>query len=251
MRGHQVLPAATSTQTSDLLGRLIAAQETERSRIARHLHDDVSQRIADLSIRISCVTHTLRGKPDGADVTSALRSMQESLIGLAEEVRQLSHDLHPGLLQHADLDTALGTFCAQFQKRQAIEVSYRADTTIAPIGAEMTLCLYRIAQEGLRNVAKHANADRVGVTLTQTVDGVQLSIIDDGKGFDLAGARHAGRGLGLMSIDERARALRGSVRFETRPQQGTRIHVEIPWPAEIAWSRQRRQVTEGGDAFRC
>ena len=234
MRGRQGLPEATSTETSDLLGRLIAAQETERSRIARHLHDDVSQRIAELSIMISGVKRTLRGKPDEADVTTALTMMQQAMIALDEEIRQLSHDLHPGLLQHADLDSALGTFCTRFQKRQAIEVSYRSDASLAPIGADMTLCLYRIAQEGLRNVAKHANADHVEVTLTQTADGVQLSIFDDGKGFDLAGARAAGRGLGLMSIDERARLLRGRVHFDTQPNQGSRLKVEIPWPAGIA-----------------
>ena len=112
-------------------------------------------------------------------------------------------------------------------------MSYRSEASLA-IGADMTLCLYRIAQEGLRNIAKHANAHHVGVTLTQTADGVQLSIFDDGKGFDLAGARAAGRGLGLMSIDERARLLRGRVRFDTQPNQGSRLNVEIPWPAGIA-----------------
>jgi two-component system sensor histidine kinase UhpB len=227
------MPEETTTPTSDLSGRLIAAQETERSRIARHLHDDVSQRVAELSITISIAKRALHGRMGHANVTTALTSIQQSVIALAEDIRQLSHDLHPGLLQHADLSAALETLCAQFQKRQAIEVSYLADGSLRPLGPDMTQCLYRIAQEGLRNVAKHANADHVGLTLTQTVSGVQLSIFDNGRGFDLAVARHAGRGLGLMSIDERARLLRGRVRFETQPQQGTRIHVEIPWSAEV------------------
>lgn len=232
MRGQQATPEVTGTQMSDLLGRLIAAQETERSRIARDLHDDVSQRIAALLIMISGATQMVRGKLDEADLMAALTSMYQSTMGLADAIRDLSRDLHPSLLQHAGLDPALRAFCAQFQELQRIDVTYRADAGIARIDADMALCLYRIAQEGLRNVAKHAGARNVGVTLTQTVDGVQLSIVDDGSGFDLAVARGHGRGLGLVSIDERARLLRGSVRFETKPQQGTCVHVEIPWPAE-------------------
>ena len=230
MRGHQAKPEANSAQISDWLGLLIGAQEAERSRIARDLHDDVSQRIAGLSILISRVKRTLRGKPDEAGVATALTSMQESVQSLADEIRRLSHDLHPVVLQHTGLDTALGEICAQFQRLQMIDVTYHADADLARIGDEMALCLFRIAQEGLRNVAKHAAAHHVGVALTQTVDGIQLTIVDDGRGFNLAGVRGHGRGLGLVSIDERARLLGGSVRFETRPRQGTSVRVEIPWP---------------------
>ena len=234
MRAHQATRETNNKQISDLFGRLIAAQETERTRIARDLHDNVGQRIAELSIMISEVKHRLHGKPDEADVMTALTSMQQSVMALADEIRHLSHDLHPGLLQHAGLHTALGAFLAQFQKLQAIDVTYSTAAGMARIEGDMALCLYRIAQEGLRNVAKHADARHVAVTLTQTTHGVQLSIVDDGKGFDLAGTRAAGKGLGLASIDERAQLLRGSVRFETRPQHGTSLHVEIPWPAETA-----------------
>ena len=229
MRGHPATPEENRAHFSDLLGLLIDAQEAERSRIARDLHDDVSQRIAGLSIMISRVKRSLRGKPDEADVTTALTSMQASVLSLADEIRRLSHDLHPVVLQHTGLDTALGEICAQFQKLQTIDVTYRADADVGRIGPEMALSLFRIAQEALRNVAKHADAHHVGVTLTQTADGIQLSIVDDGRGFDLADVRGRGRGLGLVSIDERARLLGGSVRFVTQPQQGTCIHVEIPW----------------------
>jgi signal transduction histidine kinase len=245
MRRHQATSeAAKSQQISHLLGRLIAAQETERSRIARDLHDDVSQRIAGLSIMISGVKRTLGDKPDHADVMTALTSMQQGMVALADDIRQLSHDLHPALLQCASLDTALRAFCAQFQNREAIDVTYRGDRDTADIGADMALCLYRIAQEAFRNVAKHADAQHVGVVLTRTLHGVQLSIVDDGRGFDLANARGPGRGLGLVSIDERARLLGGRARVETQPQRGTCVHVEIPWPsARIqAWRRQSEDL---------
>jgi signal transduction histidine kinase len=94
---------------------------------------------------------------------------------------------------------------------------------------DTALCLYRIAQEALRNVAKHADAHHVGVTLTTTTDGVQLSIVDDGKGFDLTGARGTRAGLGLVSIDERARLPGGSVRIDTKAREGTRLDVQIPF----------------------
>ena len=239
MRGHQTTTETTNTQISHLLGRLIAAQETERSRIARDLHDDVSQRLAGLAIMISVVERRLGDKPDQAEVMTVLTSMQQGVLALADDIRQLSHDLHPALLQHANLDTALHRLCAQFQKGQAIDVTYRADGDIARIEADMALCLYRIAQEALRNVAKHADAHHVGVTLTQTVDGVQLSIVDDGRGFDPAGVRGPGRGLGLVSIDERVRLLGGRVRFETQLQPGTCVHVEIPWPSAISPESRR------------
>jgi two-component system NarL family sensor kinase len=119
--------------------------------------------------------------------------------------------------------------CAEFEKLHGIKVTYSAGTGTDRVEFDTALCLFRIAQEALRNVAKHAEARQVNLTLTQTPDGVQLSIIDDGRGFDLAGARGAAAGLGLVSIDERARLLRGSVQIDTQPQGGTRLHVRIPY----------------------
>ena len=101
-------------------------------------------------------------------------------------------------------------------------------TDLGHVDAEAALCLYRIAQEALRNVAKHAEARHVGVALDRTADGVELSIADDGNGFDLAATRGQGAGLGLVSIDERVRLLGGSVHVETQPRGGTRVRVRIP-----------------------
>jgi signal transduction histidine kinase len=234
LREHQATLEASNKQISDLFGRLIAAQETERTRIARDLHDDVSQRIAGLSIMISGVKRRLRGEPNEGDVMPALMSIQQSTTELADEIRQFSHDLHPILLQHAGLGAALRVICAEFEKLHAITVTCSSDVDTPGIEDDTALCLYRITQEGLRNVAKHAEAQHVGVTLTATTDGVQLSIVDDGKGFDLAGVRGTGAGLGLVSIDERARLLRGSVRIDTEPEKGTRLDVQIPSPQNVA-----------------
>jgi PAS domain S-box-containing protein len=228
MRVNQATLQARNRQISVLFGRLIAAQENERSRIARDLHDDVSQRIAGLSIMMSSLKRRLRERTEQGDVLAALTSMQQSTIGLAEEIRHVSHDLHPSLLQHAGLVTALRMFCAQFEEQHAVSVAYEAADDVAPVDPDAALCLYRIAQEALRNVAKHADAVHVDVMLTRRADGVQLLIGDDGKGFDLAATRAKAGGLGLVSIDERVRLVGGTVRIDTRIRGGTRVQVEIP-----------------------
>jgi signal transduction histidine kinase len=220
----------SNQQISDLFGRLITVQETERTRIARDLHDDVGQRIAVLAIMISRLKGRLRGQPDEADLRVALTSMHETTVALAEEIRQVSHDLHPSPLQHSGLVAALGLVCVEFEKLHAIPVAFRAGGDLGPIGDDAALCLYRVTQEALRNVAKHARASQVGVTLTRTATGVELAVIDDGNGFDVNGTRAKGTGLGLVSIDERVRQLRGRVRIDTQGRGGTRVHVQIPVP---------------------
>jgi signal transduction histidine kinase len=158
LRENQAMLQASNTQISDLFGRLITAQETERTRIARDLHDDVSQRIAGLSITMSGLKRKLRDHPDNSDVILALTAMQRNTIALAEDIRHVSHDLHPGTLQHAGLVAALSSFCAEFEKVQAIAVTFSAGDDIGQVDADTALCLYRITQEALHNVAKHADA---------------------------------------------------------------------------------------------
>ena len=174
----------SNQQISDLFGRLIAAQESERTRIARDLHDDVSQRVAALSIMMSGLKRRLSGQPIEAELKSALTSMQQATTALAEEIRHVSHDLHPSLLQHAGLVRALDAFCSDFETLHAVKISFTADGDIGDVEWDASLCLYRVTQEALRNVAKHADARHVRVELSRGPRSVQLSISDDGKGFD-------------------------------------------------------------------
>jgi signal transduction histidine kinase len=206
---------------------LIAAQETERARIARDLHDDVGQRLAGISIAISSLKRKMRARSQEAGV-AALASMQLDTIALADEIRHVSHELHPTLLQNAGLVSALEVVCTQFRKRHRINVLYLADPQIGPLGNDTATALFRVAQEALHNVAKHADARHVNVTLTTTAGLVRLSIADDGKGFDLADTRARGSGLGLLSIDERVRPLKGKVEMTTEPQHGTLLVVQVP-----------------------
>ena len=232
LREHQATLQVSNQQISDLFGRLIAAQETERTRIARDLHDDVSQHIAALSIMLTSLKRKLLDRPGDADLVSDLATMQRSAVALTEQIRHVSHDLHPSSLEHAGLVAALRGICEEFEKLQAIAVTYTADPDIGPIDGQIALCLYRVAQEVLRNVAKHSGARQVGVKLVRTADGIELTIADDGRGFDLAGTKMNGAGLGLVSIDERVRLLGGRVRIDTQLEGGTQVQVRIPLPSE-------------------
>ena len=194
-------------QVENLAGRPIIAQEEERKYLARELHDDLSQQLAALSIACSGLKRRLPS--EAAEVQQEVVQLQQRTLTLAEEVRHLSHNLHPGVLQHAGLVAALQAHCAEFDRQHAIAVTFSADDP-GDIPQDVALCLYRVAQEALRNVAAHAGARQVHVALRGTAAGLELTIADDGQGFDLAEARRRG-GLGLISLDERVRLVRGGL----------------------------------------
>jgi PAS domain S-box-containing protein len=224
LRGNEMALRASYEQVQDLAGRLIASQEAERTRIARELHDDISQQLAALSIALSSLKRRL--PEDAADAHDELARLQRRTVELSDDIRHLSHELHPGVLQHAGLAAALKAHCAEFRGLHAIEVTVDAED-LDGIPPAVSLCLYRVAQEALQNVARHADARRARVVLARAADGLELSVSDDGCGFDLAEARRAG-GLGLISLDERVRLVRGNVRIDTRPQRGTELRVRVP-----------------------
>jgi signal transduction histidine kinase len=212
-------------QIQDLAGRLITAQEAEHSRIARELHDDISQQLAALSIALSGLKRRLPS--EGAEAQQEVARLQQQTIALSEAIRHLSHELHPGVLQHAGLVATLQGDCAAFGNQHGIDVTFHADAGLEEIPADVALCLYRVAQEALRNIAWHAGARRAEVALTRSDDILELRITDDGQGFDLAAARRRG-GLGLISIDERVRLVQGRVRIVTEPRRGTELRVRVP-----------------------
>ena len=142
-------------------------------------------------------------------------------------IRNLSHELHPGVLQHVGLVAALKGHCAEFDRQNSIEVTLSADDGLDGISYNVALCLYRVAQEALRNIAAHAAAHKAQVTLRSSAEGLELVIADDGRGFDLAEAQRV-RGLGLISLDERVRLIGGSLAVNTEPQRGTEVRVQVP-----------------------
>jgi signal transduction histidine kinase len=212
-------------QVQDLAGRLISAQEGERTRIARDLHDDVGQQLAAVAIGLSRVRQHL---PAGASQTVVeIASLQEGVDEIARALRDLSHELHPAALRHLGLGVALKGHCREFAERYGIEVDFRAEGDLRAVTPAIALCTFRVAQEALRNVGQHARTRAVRVRLTGADGALRLTIGDDGRGFDrdLAAVLP---GLGLVSMDERVRAVGGRLTIDTQPGAGTTVAIDVP-----------------------
>jgi two-component system sensor histidine kinase UhpB len=210
----------------ELAGKLIAAQELERARIARDMHDDFNQQLAAVSIGISALRQRVNGSAN-ADLTMLLQTLQDRTVALTDQVRHFSHDLHPRMLDHVGLTPALRTHCAQFAGQHGLQVHLAAADDLGALPQDVAICVYRIVQEGLRNVVNHAHTGDAHVSIVRGVDRLDVAIEDRGRGFD-PGAAAAHDGLGLLSIEERARLVGGSFAVESAPGRGTRLHVRIP-----------------------
>jgi PAS domain S-box-containing protein len=209
-----------------LAGRILTAQEAERRLLAREMHDDLTQRLAVLAIDAAGLER-LCAAP--SPLLDGLGEMKEQLIKLSRDVHALSRQLHPSILDDLGLVDALRSECSSFSQREGIAVRYVPHDIRAGIPKELALCLYRIAQEGLRNVAKHARAKRACVSLAASDEGLLLSIEDAGVGFQPAGV-HGRGGLGLASMEERARLVGGDFAIRSEPGKGTVIEVFLPCP---------------------
>ena len=142
-------------------------------------------------------------------------------------IRDLSHSLHPGVLQHAGLVPALRGYCRGFEREHGLPVSFQADGELGTVSPDVALCLYRATQEGLANVAQHAAARHVRVTLGREGQVVTLTIWDDGRGFDPVDARRR-QGLGLISLDERARLIGARLTVDSGATRGTELRIVVP-----------------------
>jgi PAS domain S-box-containing protein len=213
-------------RNQDLAGRLINAQEAERTRIARDLHDDVSQQLAGIAIMLSGLRRELGASGLRPEVQEGVSALQKQTSSLADAIRELSHELHPGVLKHAGLVPALKQYCEAIDRHHAINVDFSPEGNFADIDFDVALCLYRVTQEALGNVLRHARARTVLIELRRAGIRVHLSVIDDGIGF-VAGERSASS-LGLRSIDERVRLVGGVVTIESQPGRGTSLLVGIP-----------------------
>ena len=211
-----------------LAGRLIEAQDAERARVARDLHDDVSQQLAGLSIAFSGLTRRVAALPGSENVERDLWVLQQRTLMLTESVRHLSHDLHPSVLRHVGLVSALTDYCAELARVHGVAITCSAEGDFECLTPDAALCLYRIAQEALRNVAAHAGASMADVRLRRIGESGELTIADDGRGFDRAASHTKSKGLGLVSITERVRLAGGTLSIETELKKGTRLRVQIP-----------------------
>jgi signal transduction histidine kinase len=240
-RSNDAALRASDGRARHLAGRLITAQESERTRIARDLHDGLCQEIAGVSVAISHLKHH-RGAVQDAAVQEALFTLQQRTKALAESVRLLSHHLHPTVLQHVGLVAAVDGLCAETERQYAVRVLFNGSDDLERIGADIELCLFRITQEALRNAFTHGGAKRAAVSISRSGRSLDLTVADDGKGFDVAHARQVG-GLGLLSIEERARLVGGELTVDSYLQQGTIVHASIPMPpASCRASSEARQL---------
>jgi PAS domain S-box-containing protein len=224
IRQRQAALRQSHAQVRDLAGRLIRAQEEERRRLARELHDDLSQQLAALAMAVSALQQCAGAATGEGERLPGLRQRIDSICGT---VRDLSHALHPAVLEHAGLAAALETHSVEFSRRHGIPVALAVDEGLEPLAGDVALCLYRVVQESLHNVAKHSGAAGASVTLARHSGELRLRIEDPGSGFDLENARRQ-EGLGLVSMEERVHALGGTLRIETRPGAGTRLEVRLP-----------------------
>jgi signal transduction histidine kinase len=211
----------------ELSGHLINAQEEERSRLARELHDDVTQRLALLAIDAGRQERTQAGSAGG----SAMRMMREGLVRLSEDVHALSYRLHPSILEDLGLIEALKSECERFSRTCSIRLEANAGDIPERLPRDVALCLFRIAQEGLRNIARHAGAKRAEVRLRRLAGGLELTVEDDGAGFDPTGNRSR-ISLGHASMRQRVLLLGGKVDIASSPGHGTTIRAWAPLKEE-------------------
>jgi signal transduction histidine kinase len=218
-------PGGSEESLQVLAGRLIRVQEDERRTVARELHDGLNQALAMLRVELSIVL--TRIPLSSKSVRMQLTKIRDRVEQLSDEVRQISHRLHPAVLEHLGLVSALRSYCSEFSEYQRVQALFAHEGPTEPVPYQLAVCLYRIVQEALQNAVKHARANTVWVNLNCRAREMKLSIADDGQGFDVAQARRKS-GLGLVSMEERARIVGGSLSINSRVGSGTRIEVVIP-----------------------
>jgi PAS domain S-box-containing protein len=202
-----------------LSGKLIDAQEKERSRIARELHDDICQRLAMLSHQIAQAAKDMDREH--------MREVWQDCSDITGDVQALSHELHSSMLDVLGLAAALQSFCREFSEHQDVVIEFTQGDVRTFLSREVSLCLFRVVQESLRNAVKHSGAKHFEVHLRETPDQVEVEIKDEGVGFDSDRAKKNG-GLGLISMQERANLVNGTVTIESKPNCGTKIRANIP-----------------------
>jgi len=208
-----------------LSGRLLHVQEEERRSIARELHDGLSQTLAKLGVEVGIAL--IRTPPTATLMRRMLQKIRIGVEELSNEIRQISHRLHPAVLEHFGLAAALRRYCTEFEEYRNINVMFVCELPFDWLPYHVAVNLYRIVQEALSNAAKHGGAKEVIVTLGRCDSDIKLSIEDDGCGFDVIKPNQKS-GLGLISIEERTRLVGGRLAIDSQIGSGTRIEVVIP-----------------------
>lgn len=202
--------------------RLIEAQEQERTRIARELHDDIGQRLALLVVELDPLQHHLP-----ADIGSRMGELWKQTSEIAGGIQSLSHELHSSKLEYLGLVAAMRSFCKEFGEKQSVEIDFQSNDVPSPLPTDVPLCLFRVLQEALRNSTKHSGVQHFEVRSWAESGELHLTVRDSGAGFDAQAARK-GRGLGLISMEERLKLVKGSLSIDSQANRGTTIHASVP-----------------------
>jgi PAS domain S-box-containing protein len=209
---------------SQIPRRLIEAQERERTRIGRELHDDIGQRLALLSVQMQ----QLQDDPlILSNAQNRIGELQKQTSELATDVQSLSHELHSAKLQYLGITGAMRGFCQEFGEQQKVEIDFQAHDLPSMVSSDTSLCFYRVLQEALHNSAKHSGVGRFEVRLWGTSDEIHLTVKDSGAGFERETAKES-RGLGLISMEERLKLLKGTLSIDSQLKRGTTIHASVP-----------------------
>jgi len=214
-----------------LAASLMTAQEDERRRVSRELHDQICQQLASLAFDVGGLVSE---PPPAAESRSQLKALQTRIVKASEEARHLAYTLHPSMLDDLGLEASLQALCREFSARAGnIALEFKGSAAPEAVSRETVSCLYRVAQESLQNIAKHAGAKRVSVALAARKRALVLTIADDGCGFNAESVKGQG-GLGLIGMEERARLVHGKLTITSRAGIGTRIALQVPLPSGTA-----------------
>jgi PAS domain S-box-containing protein len=234
-RGHEVVGAVVAFiditerklaegALANVSRRLIEAQEQERTRIGRELHDDIGQRLALLAVELQQLNRDPLILPK---VRRRMGKIQKQTVEIAADIQSLSHELHSAKLQYLGIAAAMRGFCREFGEQQKVEIDFQTGDLPTPLSADISLCLFRVLQEALHNSAKHSGVRHFEVLLRGTSDEIHLTVKDSGKGFDREAAKTS-QGLGLISMEERLKLVKGTLLIEAQPKHGTTIHARVP-----------------------
>ena len=210
----------------NLGGRLINAQEEERSRIARELHDDLNQQLAILSIELEQLRQKIPA--DHQDLSASVQALWTKAQEISSSIHRLSYQLHPAKLDHLGLAAAVKSLCDELSEHREIRIEFRQKGFPALLPQAVTLCVFRITQESLHNVTRHSGAQDAQVLLRRTSRGVHLRVSDSGCGFNVHSPRTK-NGLGFISMRERLRLVGGKISIRSQPFSGTQIDVVVPF----------------------
>ena len=210
---------------SSVGGRLIEAQEEERTRIARELHDDIGQQLALLAIDVEGLEGNL---PDSAvEVRNHIHEQLKRVHEISADVQAISHRLHSSKLRLLGIVVAAKSFCKEFSEQHKVKIDFTHADIPSTVPEEISLCLFRVLQEALQNAVKHSGVRHFEVELRGASDGIDLTVRDAGLGFDPEAVMNK-RGLGLVSMQERVNLVKGTFSIDSRPDGGTTIHVRVP-----------------------